>query len=301
MASSSSFANEKDLKFVIVVAKPGASFDAQSNTITLHGLRAAVSVYNAGGSQMGTLRAQIFGLTQSDMNTLTSVLWLTPVAQENVILVYAVEGGTETIVFSGVILNAWGVYDGMPEVYLMIEAVAGYNNQVQSAQPTSLTANTDVSTLMGKIASQMGYQFENNGVNITVPKGTYLGGSLMNQARSLSQAFRFWFYLDMTSPNTLAITPFGSPRSVKLTPYVSPQTGLVGYPSFNGMGINFTTIFNSGIVFGGPVQIQSSVPKACGVWTVVSMSHQLSSQFPGGPWGTTIQAVSETLGSQVAP
>src|SRR5487761_532016 len=79
MASSpSSFQNPKDLKFVITLANqrvPFASGGQTFNTITLQGLRASVYIDNAGGAMMGTLHAQIFGVTSADMNTLTSLLW----------------------------------------------------------------------------------------------------------------------------------------------------------------------------------------------------------------------------------
>lgn len=296
-----SFENVKDLRYVITLALPGAAFvgEAGKNTITLQGLRSQVVIENAGGAMMGTLRAQIFGVTASDMNTLTSLLWQTPVVGNftsfNTIQVWAVDGAQETLVYNGIILNCWGVYTAMPEVYLLIEAQIGYNQLVQSALPTSVQTDTNVATVMEKIATQMGFQFENNGVNIAVPKGTYLSNTAMEQARKLAQMYRFWMYLDSTNPNTLAIAPYGAARAMQLTPLVSPETGMIGYPLFNSTGVNLETKFNPGIVFGGPVSVQSSIPKANGTWTVVSMTHQLSSQMPGGPWKSTINAVSPNL------
>jgi hypothetical protein len=149
---------------------------------------------------------------------------------------------------------------------------------------------------MQQIASGMGYQFENNGVNIAVAKGSYWGNTLMEQARSLMQAYKFWMYLDSTKPNTLAISPYGQARNTEV-PLISPQTGLEGYPIFNSTGVNFETLFNPAIVFGGEIQMVSAIPKANGTWIVVSMSHQLSSQTPGGSWKTTINAVSPTTGA----
>ena len=303
-AQPNSFQNTKDLKFIITLGNPGNSFAGQSgNTITIQGLRVAVYIDNAGGAMMGTLRAQIFGVTASDMNSLTSTLWDTLVLGSsgasfafNAIQVFAVDGTQETLVYNGVILNCWGVYTSMPEVYLMIEAQIGYAQLIQSSNPISISADTDVATVMQQIAAGMGFQFENNGVNIAVPKGTYLGSTLMEQARTLMQMFKFWMYIDSTSPNTLAIAPYGVARSA-LAPLVSPETGLIGYPVFNSTGVNFETLFNPGIVFGGPVEMESSIIKANGAWTVTSMSHQLSSQMPGGPWKTIVNAVSPNIAS----
>ena len=300
-----SFANPKNLRFVITLGIQGKSFAGTpgDSTVTLSGLRASVIVENAGGAMMGTLRAQIFGMTANDMNTLTSTLWDTLVVGSkapfafNTVQVFAEDGPQSTLVYNGVILNCWGVYTSMPEVYLMMEAQIGYNQLVQSSLPISVQSDTTVATIMGTLASTMGFKLENNGVNIAVPKGTYLGNTAMEQARMLAQMYRFWMYLDSTSPNTLAIAPYGKGRVTQVTPVISAETGMMGYPLFNSTGVNFETKFNPGIVFGGPVQISSAIPKANGTWTVVSMTHHLTSQMPDGPWKSVINAVSPNLAS----
>ena len=306
MASPSSFANVKDLRFVITLANQSASFSSNGqtyNTITLQGLRAFAHIENAGGAMMGTLRAQIFGVTETDMNTLTSTLWdnllVSPSGSAfafNKIQVFAIDGTQETLVYNGDVLNCWGVYSSMPETYLYLEAQVGYAALVQPSAPLSIASDTTIATVMQQIATAMGYQFENNGVTGTVAKGSYFGNTLMEQARSLMQAYKFWMYLDSTSPNTLAIAPYGVARSAT-APLISPQTGLKGYPVFNSTGVNFETLFNPALTFGGPIQMQSSIPKANGTWVVVSMAHQLSSQMPGGPWDTAVNAVSPTTGA----
>lgn len=300
-----SFQNFKDLRFVITLGHPEVPFFANGqtyNTITLQGMRASVYIDNAGGGMMGTLRAQIFGVTASDMNALTSTIWdnlvPTPAGSSfafNSIQVFAIDGQQETLIYNGDVLNSWGVFTSMPEVYLYIEAQIGYKALVQPVGPLSISAPTDVATVMQQIATAMGYQFENNGVNASVPRGTYLANTLMQQARTLMQAYRFWMYIDSTHPNTLAIAPYGKARNT-IAPLISRQTGLIGYPMFNSTGINFETLFNPGLVFGGPVQVESFVDKATGSWIVVSMSYQLSSQTPGGPWKATVNAVSPNTG-----
>ena len=307
MASSpSSFQNPKDLKFVITLANQRVPFSSGGqtfNTITLQGLKASVYIDNAGGAMMGTLKAQIFGVTAADMNTLTSLIWdnfvVTSSGSEfapNAVQVFAVDGAQETLVYNGDILNCWGDYTSMPETFLYIQAQIGYLALVQPVAPLSIAANTDVATVMGQIAKAMGYNFENNGVNIAVSKGSYWGNTLMEQARSLMQAYKFWMYLDSTHPNTLAIAPYGTARKTA-APLISPRTGLQGYPVFNSTGVNFETLFNPALTFGGPIQMDSSIPKAKGTWIVVSMSHQLSSQTPNGPWKTCVNAVSPTTGA----
>ena len=299
---NSSFANPKNLHFVIQLAQqraPIVSNGQNYNTITLDGLRSVVRIDNAGGAMMGTLTAQIYGLTDSQMNALTSPQWdslvpTDPASGENLIQVIAIDGNQETVVYNGQILNAWGVYTSMPDVYLYIQAMVGYYQLVVPSPPLSIAANTKIATAMQQIANAMGYQFENNGVSGIISKGTYVANTLMEQARNLMMAYRFWMYLDSTSPNTLAIAPNGTARA-KASALISPQTGLIGYPMFNRTGINFDTLFNPAIVFGGPVQVQSSLANASGTWIVQSMTHSLSCQVEDGPWQSTINAVSSKV------
>jgi hypothetical protein len=121
----------KALRFIFTLAN-GSLFSSggqTGNTITLEGLRASVYIDNAGGAMMGTLRAQIFGVTASDMNTLTSMLWDDLVVSSsgssfafNSIQVFAIDGAQQTLVYNGDILNCWGVYTSMPNAYLYVEA-----------------------------------------------------------------------------------------------------------------------------------------------------------------------------------
>jgi hypothetical protein len=157
---------------------------------------------------------------------------------------------------------------------------------------------------MSQLASEMGFSFQSasaagNIASQTVAKGAYFGNTAMEQARSMMDAYRFWMYIDgTTNPPTLAIVPWGQARSSQIAvPLVSPQAGLIGYPLLNSNGVTFDCYYNPDILFGGQVKIESSIVPAQRVWTVVSMSHQLSSQTPGGPWMSSIQAVSSDFGT----
>lgn len=128
--SMPSFDKKKAIRFVITLAT--GTFGASSaNQITLEGFRATAEIDKAGWQQMGTLRAQIYGVSQSD-------------------------------------INAWGDYNSMPDVFLEVQAQTAYANQLQPVAPTSFKGATDVATLMGQLAANMGYSFENNGVQKTI-------------------------------------------------------------------------------------------------------------------------------------
>lgn len=294
---TTSFTNKKQLRFVFTLAI--GEFSAGGNVLTIEGLRATVNLDNAGGAVLGTLRASIYGMTASDMNAVTTTKW-DPSFAKNTVEVYAIDGAQETLVFQGNIVNAWGVYAGMPEVYLLLEAQNNYLGQITSPDPSRAThtSDTTIAAVMQQIATNLGMTFENNGVTGTVRSGQTLSGSYVDQARTMAQTYNFSVFFDPTS-NTLAITPPNVSRQTQIVPLVSAKTGLISYPLFNGYGVQFDTLFNPAITFGGSIQVQSAIPKANGMWMVVQITHTLESRTPGGQWKSTINAVypASSLGS----
>lgn len=287
---SQSFANQNDLKFVITLGV-GTFGSSSSNTITLQGFRATANIDKAGGMMMGTLRAQIFGVSQSDMNSITTVQWKPTDFIKNTIQVFAIDGDQSTLVFTGNIVNAWGNYDNMPDAYLDIQAQAAYSNKLQAVPPTSYQGAIDPVVVMKQLADTMGLTFENNGVVVNPLVNHYMANTALEQARELAQAAGFWMYIDN---GTLAITPVNQPRN-KPVPLISEFTGMKGFPTFDGVGVNFEILFNPSVTFGGSVQIQTSIPRAAGVWIATSIGLALSSAKPGGPWHMRIRGTKTGL------
>lgn len=279
-----SFQNKKALKFIITLST-GTFGSSSNNQITLQGLRSSVDINKAGGMMMGELHAQIWGVRQSDMNSITTLQWKPDSYLKNTVAVYAIDGPQETLVFQGNIVNAWGNYDAMPDVFLMIQAQAAYFNQLQPVPPTSVKGSVDVATLMGQLAASMGYTFENNGVNIQL-SNPYLPNTGMEQAKALARAAGIDLYLDDT---VLAITPPNTPRGSGPIPEISAASGLKGYPTFDGIGVNFETIFNPSVRFGGAFKLVTDLTQAAGQWIAVSIAHKLDSEKPGGSWFTTVR------------
>lgn len=62
---------------------------------------------------------------------------------------------------------------------------------------------------------------------------------------------------------------------------------MVGYPTFDGYGVNARLLFNPAVQFGGRVKVESDVLRACGEWVVACIDHHLESEKPGGAWFST--------------
>ncbi len=233
---------------------------------------------------MSTLRAKIYGVRQEDMNSVTTLQWKPGTVIPNTVEVYAIDGHVETLVYAGNIVNAWADYQNMPDVFLHIQAQSGFYNQLKPVLPRSFKGAVDVASVMSQIARDLGYTFENGGVN-TKLVDVYLPNTGMEQAKDLCRAAGCDMYLD---DKILAITPPNVPRKTMI-PEISAQTGLVGYPTFDGIGVNFRTLFNPSVTFGGSFKLVTDVQQAAGEWVTSSLSHHLESEKPGGAWFSNVR------------
>lgn len=278
-----SFDSKKQLRFVVTLGT-GKFGSSNNDQITMQGFRAIADIDKAGGMMMGTLRAKIFGVKQADMNSVTTLQWKAGLLIPNTVEVFAIDGAAETLVFAGNIVNAWADYQSMPDVYLHIQAQSAFFNALKAIPPRSFKGRVDVASVMAQIARDLGYIFENNGVT-TQLTDVYLPNTGMEQAKDLARAAGCDLYLD---DKILAITPPNVPRKV-IIPLISPASGLAGYPTFDGVGVNFQTLFNPAVTFGGSIKLETDVQQAAGEWVVTSVGHRLESEKPGGAWFSTIR------------
>jgi len=283
----SSFSNKKRLRFKITLGGTGHFDDAGDNQIILEGYRASADISLAGGIQRGELRAKIYGLKLSDMNAITTFAWRVGTIAPSTVVVYAIDGLIESLVFAGNIVNAYADFSGMPDVFLNLQAGAAFLDVMRAVPPRSYKGSIDVASVATEICASMKYTLENNGVNIQL-SDVYLNGSGMSQFENLAQMAGIDYALE---GSLMVITPKGVPRGTPI-PLISAQTGMVGYPVFNGVQVNVRTLYNPGIQALGRVKIETDVQRAAGYWTVRSMNHQLESEKPNGAWFTSFVGTS---------
>jgi hypothetical protein len=278
-----SFSNKKQLKFVITLGT-GKFGSSENDTITLVGFRASVDIDKAGGVQMSTLKARINGVKQADMDAITTLQWRPDATTINTVDVFAIDGDIETLVFSGNIVNAWGDYQSMPDVFLYIHAQAAFRAGLVAVQPLSIKGGIDAAVVFARIAKDMGLSFEGNGVSVMI-SNVYLAQTLKDQALELARACNLSLYID---DKTLAITRKFGGRAGEV-PLISAASGMVGYPTFDATGVGFQVLFNPAITFGGKIQIETDIVRARGVWNVSAISHKLESERAGGNWFSLIR------------
>lgn len=270
----------------------GTFGETGQNTVDLSGLRITSKILKAGGPSMGTLDMQVFGMTASLMNQLSTLglIW-TQIRRNTVVLSAFDEGAVPSVVFQGTITNAWADFQAAPDVAFHVEAHTGLLEAVSSMGPTSFVGGADVALIMSGLATKMGLAFENSGIT-SVLSNPYFWGSPRNQVQACADAAGINWIIDN---GKLAIWPRGGARGGAV-PLISPATGMIGYPAYTSKGIMVRTLYNPSIGYGGLVEVQSSQQPASGQWVVYGLDHDLDAQFPGGKWETNLSATRPGLG-----
>jgi hypothetical protein len=261
------------------------SFQMQGAPLkTVSGLRVSCQIVNAGPPSMGQADVAIYGMTLSDMNTLSTVGTQMNMVGQNFIAIYAGDDPNNLpLVFQGTIAFAWADIKSQPQAAFRVTALAGAYQNAAPMAPTSVQGQADVATVMQQLAQQMGLGFESSGFDVKV-SNPYLPGTGLEQVKRLAQAAGVLWTVDN---DTLVVVKPGESRSAGAV-LISPQTGMVGYPTFNQAGVIVESMFNPNFRQFARVTIQSDITPACGTWVICNISHNIESETPNGAWFTTM-------------
>lgn len=282
------FRRSIDLKFEIGTGRLGQS---GTDVITVIGLRVTADIQRSAGASWSTASIRAYGVPLAVMNKLTTLGQLYPDIRQNRVTVTAGdENSGKAVVFSGIITEAFADFGGMPDVAFTVNAHTGIIDNLKPLPPTSFPEGADAATMAQSIATQMGYELENVGVQVRLP-ASYFPGTGRQQIEALGRAGRFETFVDDTAvPPRVVMIARGGIRNGTI-PLISPATGLVGYPAYVQGAIAFRTIYNPNIRFRGNVQLETSLAPANGQWNVYEISHTLESEVPDGKWQSDIRCV----------
>lgn len=257
--------------------------DGKSDQFVVEGLRASVLIAKA-GAVMAECNLRVMGMPLDVMNKLTILGSQFIQARNNKLIV---EAGTDntglSVVFEGIIQEAWIDARNMPQVGFIVMARTGLIGALRPVPPTSYKGSIEVSLAMAGLAEQIGVQFENNGVTGVI-SDPYLSGTLRDQVADLAAHIPCNYVIE---PNVLAVWPKDGVRGGTAA-LISPETGMVGYPLRTQNGVSVQTLFNPSISFGSAILVQSDITQANGYWAIFSLVHDLEAETPGGKWFTTI-------------
>lgn len=299
----------RQLRARFVLDDSGAVFPGtNSNTLIVSGLRMSASV-QASALQQSQMSLRVWGMKRQDMDAIT-VAWANPpVVLNHRVILEANNGEGWNKVFGGTIIEAQPEYRSSPDTHLSLLASVGYFQKIQAAAPESYTETVDIGLVCSDLAIKMGFTFVNGGANAVLSGPIYLFGTLLDQ---LDQACRMAgcdYYLtgSASSPTaaalpgsptpddsqgTLTITPRGKPiEGEGVAAVLSAKTGLIGYPVYDRSGLNVQALYQPAFSCGVPIQIESIVPAATGLWYPYSMTHQLDANLPNGKWMTNMMCL----------
>lgn len=277
--SASSF-TQKALRVTFILAGTNQVFPGtNSNTLTLTGLRTSAKV-KAVARLATNLELRIYGMLAADMNALT-VAWANPpVVLDHLVIVEADSGDGFVQVFKGTIKEAQPNYAAAPDVSFDVVAMTGYFYKIQPVAPTSYPFEVDIGAAASDIIEKMGLKYIDGGAT-GVLTNPYFDGTLYDQLAAACAAANADFYFQGDS---VLVTPFNQPRKEAPAVVLNPQSGLIGYPSYSGAGLEIRALYNPAFGCGSPIQLTCAVPAATGRWYPFSMAHHLDANMPHGKW-----------------
>ena len=262
--------------------------NTQGNILKVSGLRVQASIYIPGTIPLsGTAQVAVYGLPLQVMNDLSSLGNAFYQAKDNTIIVEAGDaGGQMSAVFTGNIFQAYSDFEGGPDAAFQIIAAPGYYLRCAPASPTSFEGSVNVTTILSALCQKAGLEFQSNGV-ASYLSNPYFPGTLMDQIESCCEAADL---VGSIQNNILSV--WNDSVSTPSTGMIlSAEAGMVGSPSFLPGGVSIKSLFNPALRNGETFQVKSILTPACGTWMSQNLTHDISSQTPGGPWFTTIQAI----------
>lgn len=257
------------------------------------GLMAQARITFAGLPSSAALQATIWGLTPAIMNQLNTLSSIFQMQQSNLITIFAsnADGTNKSIAYKGGILNCTPDFNRQPETPINIQAYAALDIATLPSKPKSYEGSSDINVMIKTIAAEVGYNTEFNNVSGISLSRSYLDGSPRDQIGIINRAVKDrGVSVEFVENNTIAVWYTSQGRPNKPVPVLSTDTGMIGYPTYTGFGIDVRTIYNPNIIQGGLVQVKSTLPAASGLFAVYGLSHDLDAQIPGGKWETMVHA-----------
>lgn len=269
--------NQRSLRFEFT--NETSSFDEKgNNTISISEVRSTVSFQSAGNLFGTQVNVSLFGLSMELLASLSSkAMGLFGSDTERISMKIYVG---DTAIFVGYMTSSIANMNTAPNSALMITATANADLQNKPSSPFSFNGSTPVTSVITAICKAAGYSPYITGLDGIVATNPHYEGSIFNQLEKLCDDFEI--AMSVASP-TITFWPQNEKKD-DVMPLISPEYGLIGYPIFSNGGVMFQTQFSTLLTTGRNVKLITSLPHASGTYKLTSVSHELSSWMPDGPW-----------------
>lgn len=285
---------KKIIKVTLTLGGKEESFlsDSSMNQVSYTGLRISCSINYGNGSPMPTANIRIFGLAMDKINKLVRIKWNTEQSLLDHVKIEAGNIGEELkVAYQGSITFAYPEMGGAPDIALTIESQSAMLERSKPMPSKAFEEGAKVQDIIELICKDMGYLFENNGVD-KVAGDTALEGTDIAKITALCRNHD----LDLAIEQGLvAIMNKNSPRNLPV-PLITPKTGLIGYPTPTMQGVSFSCLYNPLIRYKGAVEVSESMIERCnGKWFVFGARSLLEANIPNGLWQTDVNATTEAI------
>jgi len=264
-------------------------FSGGQNSATITGeqatnLRMSATIVVSGSNNPGNMELSIYGLPLSLMNQLSNVGTQYRQQKNSITLSAGEVGGQMSVVFQGLIFKAYVDAAAMPQVAFRLTCNPGGGgyDAMKPVAPVSFKGPKKASDMLSQLAGQMGFSFENNGVN-TMLTNPYYPGNAWTQAWRIARHAGADLWVER---GVMAVAPAGTSRTNSPSTLAPPK--MVGYPAFEDSGIILKSYFDPSYSVGNDVTVTSSITPACGKWQINKMIYELDCFMPHGKWFTTL-------------
>lgn len=264
------------------------SFSAGGDTKVIRGLPVQATIEKLAAPDINKATIKVWGMKLEDMARLTTLAFQPLEAERNIVEILAGDEDAQSLssVFAGEITLAFANFSTAPEVSFDITAMTGAYPMQMAIPPTSAAGSVPVADVISRLAQSIGYSFQNEGVMASL-FNPVLSGSPIEQIRQAARQAGVQAVIDDSAVILLAKDKPRKGAAVLL----SKDTGLIGYPSFNNVGIVCSAIYDPAFQMGGQIKVESIVPKATGSWMITKLTHTLSAYIPqGGDWKSDMEA-----------
>jgi hypothetical protein len=197
-----------------------------------------------------------------------------------------------SLCFTGYIVRAWADFSDQSRP-MHFECQVTYQDAIDNAPSTSVKGPVNAVDLFSKLASSLGYSFQNNGVTGVV-NNPILTGSYIDQLKTLSKQTSSNCLVDLGIVKT---APIGF-ALINAILNINSKSGLLSYPTIDDLGVKFKIRYDPVLQIGQYIHLDTIVPipKATGQWYVYDMQSTLNDRHEY--WYTDLKC---SFNSLIAP
>lgn len=270
--------NKKSLRFEFVSSPFPFTGLGGNDKISITNCRATVSLQSSGNLFGTQVSVSLYGLSMELLSALSAkAMGLFGSGTETVSMDIYIG---ENKIFSGLMNSSIANMNMVPNAALMINATANADLQNKAVPPFSFSGSIQISDVINAICKPAGYEPLISGLENNSISNPHYEGSIFNQLEKI--CYDYGISMSVMPPQ-ISFWPTDSKRD-DVTPLISPKFGLIGYPIFSNGGVMFQTQFSTLLTTGRYINLETSLPHASGTYQLTSVTHELSSMMPDGPW-----------------